>query len=124
MRSAFRNPYAPEDVPRKTSVVETVFALELDHKPLLEVIGRLAHDLGVAVLEDVVTPDLDLTVAGLVAHCGLAAEVDELPAEVTLVLRHVGIQRRRQARVVPRRRLRVVVHEVHASSGRETHLPA
>ena len=71
-----------------------------------------------------VTPDLDLAVARLVAHRRLRPEVDELPTEVTLVLRHVGIERGRQTRIVPSGSLRVVIHEVHPSRGRKTHLPS
>lgn len=94
-----------EELSRKSSVVESVLALELDHEALLEVVRRLAHDLGVAVLEDVRAADLDVALAGRRTEGGLRAEVDELAAEVALVLRHVLVERRGQARVVPGRRL-------------------
>lgn len=78
-----------EKLPRHAPIVQPVLPVELDHQPLLQVRGRLPHDLRVRVLEDVVPPDLDLAVARLRAHGGLAPEVDELPAEVALVLRDV-----------------------------------
>ena len=104
------------DVPRETTVIETVLAIELDHQALLEITRSLPHDLRVTVLEDVVTSNLDLTVARLSTHGGLTSEVDKLPAEVALVLRHISIERRWQTRIVPCRRLRVVIDKVHTSS--------
>ena len=41
-----------------------------------------------------VTPDLDLAIAWLSAHGWLRAEVNELAAEVTLVLGNIGVERR------------------------------
>ena len=80
-----------EEFSRDTSVIETIFTVELDHQTFLQVTRRLPHNLSVGVLKDVISPDLDLAVARLSAHGRLTPEVDELPAEVTLVLRHVGI---------------------------------
>jgi len=40
-------------IPGKTTIIQTVFALELDHESLLEIGGGLAHDLMVCVLENV-----------------------------------------------------------------------
>jgi hypothetical protein len=36
---------ADEILPRETSIIQTIFAIELDHQPLLQVVGTLAHDL-------------------------------------------------------------------------------
>lgn len=80
-------------MPRQTAVIETIFSIELDHQSFLEVARGLSHNFRVTVLEDVVTPDFDLTVTGLGTHSGLTPEVDELPPEVTLVLWHISIER-------------------------------
>lgn len=111
------------DIPRKTTVVQTIFTVELDHESFLEVIRRLSHDLSITILKDVVTPDLDLTVTRLCPHRRLTSEVDKLPPEVTFVLRNISIERRWQSRVVPGGRLCVMVDEVDASRGCKTHLP-
>ena len=66
---------------------------------------------------------LDMTLAGQDAKSGLGAEVDELAPEVTLVLRHILVERRGQSRVVPGRRLCVVVDKVDAGRVGETHFP-
>ena len=70
-----------------------------------------------------IAPDLDLAVARLSAHRRLGAEVDELATEVTFVLRDIRIKRRGQARIIPGRRLRVMVHEVDTRGRSKTHLP-
>ena len=111
------------NAPGDTSVIQTVFTLKLDHQTLLQVTGRLPHDLGVTSLEQVVTRNLDMTLASVGSERRLASEVDELSAEVTLVLRHVLIERTWQAGIVPRCRLGVVVDKVNASGGCQTHLP-
>ena len=102
--------------PRKTAIVQTIFTIELDHQSLLEIVGCLPHNLGITVLEDVITPDLDLAVPWLRAHRRLTAEVDEFPPEVALVLRNVRIKGRGQTGVVPGGCLRVVIDEVDAGS--------
>ena len=71
-----------------------------------------------------VPADLDLAVARLVAHRGLAAEVDKLPPKVTLVLWHILVERRGQARIIPGRRLRIVINEIHAGCIGKTHFPS
>ncbi len=113
-----------EELARETTVVEAVLAVELDHEALLQIGGGLPGYLSERVLEDVGTPDLDVALAREDAHGGLRPEVDQLPPEVTLVLRHVLVQGGRQARVVPGRRLGVVVDKVDTSRVGEAHLPA
>jgi hypothetical protein len=93
------------DPPRESSVIESILAVKLDHEPLLEVVGSLAHDLGVAVLEDVRAADLDVALSGRWAQGGLRAEVDELASEIALVLGDVLVERRRKAGIVPGGRL-------------------
>lgn len=61
----------------------------------------MPHDFGIAVLEDMVTSYLDLTITRLRAKSRLAPEVDELSSEVSLVLRNVLVQRRWKTRVIP-----------------------
>ena len=53
----------------------------------------MSHNFRITVLEDVVTPDFDLTVARLGSHSWLTPEVDKFPPEVTLVLWHVSVKR-------------------------------
>ena len=79
--------------PRQTTVIQAIFSIELDHQPFLEVGRSLPHDFRVAILENVVTPDFDLTVTRLSTHSGLTSEVYEFPPEVTLVLWHISIKR-------------------------------
>lgn len=112
------------DIPRKTTIVETVLPVKLDHQSLLQVGRALSHDLGIGVLEDVVPAHLDVTLSGHDAQGWLGAEVDQLPSEVPLVLRHALIQRRRQARIIPGGGLGVVVDKVHAGRVGQAHLPA
>ena len=68
--------------------------------------------------------NLDVALAGENAHRRLRAEIDEFPPEVAFVLRHILVQRRRQPRIVPCCRLRVVVNEVYAGCVSKAHLPA
>jgi len=75
-----------EEFTRQTSVIQTVFSVELDHQTLLKVRSRLTHDLMVRILEDVRSPDLDVTLPTNDAEGGLRAEVDQLATEITLVL--------------------------------------
>lgn len=51
------------DPPRESSVIESILAVKLDHEPLLEVVGGLAHNLGVTVLKDVRTANLDVALS-------------------------------------------------------------
>lgn len=83
------------NLPRETTVVQTVFTIKLDHQALLEVTRRLAHNLMIRVLENVRSPDLDVALTRHNPQCGLRPEVDQFPPKVTLVLRHVLVQRRR-----------------------------
>src|SRR6266702_6134409 len=111
-------------LPREAAVIKTILTLKLDHESLFEIVGCLAHDLGIAVLKYVVTPNFDLAIAWLRTHRRLRTEVDQLAAEIALVLRHVCIERRRQPRVVPCCRLGVVINKVHTSCCSEPHLPS
>jgi hypothetical protein len=77
------------DVPGKTTVIETIFTLKLDHQSLLEIVRGLPHDLAVTALEDGLSGDLDVALTGVGSKRGLRTEVDELSSEVSLVLRSV-----------------------------------
>ena len=54
----------------------------------------------------------------------LGPEVDQLSPEVTLVLGHILVQRRRQPRVIPGGGFRVVVDKVHSGRVSQTHFPS
>jgi hypothetical protein len=82
-----------EELSGETAVIQTVFAVKLDHQSLLQISSALPHDLVVRVLEDMRPPNLDVALPTNNAQCWLRSEVDELAAEVTLVLRHVLIER-------------------------------
>jgi hypothetical protein len=86
-------------IPGKTTIVETIFALKLDHQTLLEISGRLAHNLMVRVLEYVRSADLHMTLSRNRAKSRLGSKVDQLPTEIALVLRNTLIQAAGQARV-------------------------
>lgn len=113
-----------EEFSGQTTVIQTVFAIELDHQALLQVTSTLSHDLVVRVLEDMTSADLNVALAGNNPQCRLGPEVDQLPPEITLVLRHVLIQRRRQPGVVPRGGLGVVINEVDTRGVGQPHFPA
>lgn len=70
-----------------------------------------------------ISSNFDLAIARLGTHGRLTTEVDELPAEVTLVLRNVGIQGRGQARIVPSCCFGVVIHKVDACGRGKAHFP-
>jgi len=53
-------------------------------------------------------------ISGRTTHSWLRAEVNQLAAEIALVLRDIGVERGRQTWVVPRRCFGVVVNEVDA----------
>jgi hypothetical protein len=78
--------------PRKTSVIQSILSFELDHESLFQIVRRLAHDFGIAVLKYVVASNFDLTISGLGTHRRLRTEVDQLSAEIALVLRHICIK--------------------------------
>lgn len=65
-----------------------------------------------------------MALSGEYAHGWLGPEVDEFAPEVTLVLRYILIQRRRQSWVVPSRRFCVVVDEINPSSVCKPHFPS
>jgi hypothetical protein len=112
------------DIPRETTVVETIFTIKLNHQTLLQVGGTLTHDLGIRILENVITADLNMALSRHNPQSRLRAEVDQLATEVTLVLRNTLIKRRRQTGIIPSGCLGIVVHKVHPSSVGETHFPA
>jgi hypothetical protein len=80
------------NLPRKTTVIQTVLAIELDHQSLLEVVWTLAHNLCIRVLEDMRSANLDVALARQNSQSGLRTEIDQLSPEVTLVLWHVLVQ--------------------------------
>lgn len=55
---------------------------------------------------------------------GLRSEVDQLSSEITLVLRRILVERRGQSRIVPCRRLGVVIDEIDSRGRGETHFPS
>jgi hypothetical protein len=112
------------DIPRKTSVIETVLTLELDHQPLFQIIRSLPHDLGITTLEDIVSRHLDMTLTRVGPKSGLRSEVDEFPPKVSLVLGYILVERGRKSWIVPSGGLCVVVDKVYSSSRSETHLPS
>ena len=81
-----------EEFSGETSVIKTVFTIELDHQSLLEVGSALPHDLVVGILENMRSAHLDVTLTTNNAERWLRPEVDELATEIALVLRHVLIQ--------------------------------
>lgn len=89
---------AQNGIPRYATVVKAILPIELNHQPLLQITGCLPHDLRITVLEDMIAANLDLAVARLRTHSGLTAEVNELPSEVALVLRHILVQGRRHCK--------------------------
>ena len=96
MRSLVIVPFFAQNIkcnlPRKTTVIETIFAIELDHQSLLEVVWTLAHNLCIRVLEDMRSANLDVALARQNPQSWLRTEVDQLPPEVTLVLWYVLVQ--------------------------------
>ncbi len=105
------------------TIVERVLALKPDYEPLAEVLRPETHDRREAVLEDPLTAHAHVALgAGDQAHRRLASGVDNIPV-VALVLRRVRIDCRRQPRVVPRGRARVVVPKVDAPRRRHAHFP-
>lgn len=113
-----------EELSGETAIIQAIFTIELDHQPLLQIVGALAHNFGVAILEDVRAPDLHMALAAQDPQSRLRTEVDKLPPKVTLVLRNILVERRRQSRVIPSGGLGVVVNEVDTCSVCKTHFPA
>ena len=58
------------------------------------------------------------------AHSWLRAEVDQLAAEIALVLWDVGIERGGQARIVPCGCFGVVIDKINSRGRGEAHLPS
>ena len=113
-----------EELSGNTTVVQTFFTIELDHKSLLQVIGCLSHNLLIRVFKDMISSNLDVTLSRQNTQSRLRSKVDDFSSKVTLVLGNILVQRRRQTRVVPCGSFRVVVNEVHTGSVGQTHLPA
>lgn len=65
-----------------------------------------------------------MALAGHDPQSRLRAEIDQLAAEVTLVLRNALIQRRGQSRIIPCSSLRIMVDKVHTRGIRKTHFPS
>jgi hypothetical protein len=110
--------------PGKTSVIQPIFTLKLDHQSLLQVVRRLPHNLAITTLKNILTRYLDMALTGIRPQCGLGSEVDQLSSEITLVLGRVLVERGRQSRIVPCCCLCVVVDKVDSSSRRQTHFPS
>ena len=83
-----------EELSGKTSVIQTVFTVKLDHKSLLQIRSALPHNLVVRVLENMRSPNLDVALATNDAKCWLRSKVNELAAEIALVLWYILVQRR------------------------------
>ena len=83
------------DAPRNTTIIQPRFALERDHQPLLEIIGALAHHLCVGILKDIISSDFNMHIPSRTTHSWLRAEVNQLAAEIALVLWNVGVERGR-----------------------------
>lgn len=81
-----------EELSRQSSVIQTIFSVELDHQSLLEVVWCLAHNLGVRIFEDVSSTNFDVTLTRRRTKGGLRSEVDEFSSEVSLVLRYILIE--------------------------------
>ena len=113
-----------EELSGQSTVIESVFAVELDHQSLLEVGCCLSHDLGIRVLEDMRTANLNMALSGKNAQRRLRSKVDQLASEISLVLWHVLIERRWKTWIIPSRSLRVVVDKVHSSSVGKPHFPS
>ena len=79
--------------PRKATLVQTVFAIDFDYQAPLQIIRRLPHDLRITILEDVVSPNFDLTITWPRLHSRLLAEIDKLALEIVLRLRHICVRR-------------------------------
>ena len=87
--------------PRQSSVIQPILSLKLDHQPLLQIVRRLPHDLRVRPFEDALPRDLDVALSRDGTKRWLGSEVDELPSEVSLVLRNVLVEGGGQSRIVP-----------------------
>jgi hypothetical protein len=83
-----------KELSRETSVIQTVFTVKLDHKSLLQIRSALSHNLVVRVLENMRSPNLDVTLATNNAQCWLRSEVNELATEIALVLWYILVERR------------------------------
>ena len=82
--------------PRKPAIIQSILSFKLDYESLFEIGGRLPHNFRIAVLEYVVASNFDqfdLTISRLCTHSRLRTEVDQLSAEIALVLRHICIER-------------------------------
>lgn len=101
--------------PRQSSIIQPILSIELDHQPLLQIIRRLPHDLGVGILKDVTPANLDVALSGRGAESRLRTEVDKLATEVALVLRDVLVEGGGETGVVPGGRLGAVTRREQVS---------
>ena len=79
--------------PRKSAIIQSILPFKLDHELLFEIVGRLPHNFRIAVLKYAIAPNFDLAMSGLCTHSRLRTEVDQLSAEIALVLRYICIER-------------------------------
>lgn len=68
--------------------------------------------------------DLDMALSRNDAQGRLRAEIDQLSAEITLVLRNILIERTGQPRIVPSGGLGVVIDKIDTSCVCKTHFPS
>jgi hypothetical protein len=78
-----------EELSRKTTIIQSIFTLKLDHQTFLQIVRSLPHDLAITTLEDGLSRNLDVTLTSVRSESGLRSEVDQLSSEVSLVLRGV-----------------------------------
>lgn len=53
-----------KELSRETTIIKTIFTIKLDHQSLLQIRGRLAHDLSIRIFEDVRSANLDMALSG------------------------------------------------------------
>jgi len=53
------------NLPRNTTIIETILTVKLDHKALLKITRCLAHDLSIAVLKQAITSNFHLAITRL-----------------------------------------------------------
>ncbi|KAH3679538.1 hypothetical protein WICPIJ_008587 [Wickerhamomyces pijperi] len=106
-----------EELTRNTTVIQPFFTVKLDHQTFLQILRGLTHDLLVGIFKDMVSSHLDVTLARQDSQGWLRSEVNHLSSEITLVLRNVLVEGRRQSWIVPCGGLGVVVNEYGLPSG-------
>ena len=93
--------YARGYGPRKATIIKRGLAFECDHQYLLEIVGAVAHNLLVRILEDMIPSDVNIQLPNGTAENWLRAEVGHLAAEIALVLWGFGNDQGGQTLIVP-----------------------